>query len=262
MDYNSNINDKQRAKKNSTRKRLNTYKESLPLLPQKPGEYLIPEIDIKDFYFCSRRLYELLSDDNKEYGKYDDIFMKQIFFSQTGQNEQAWEYFDKQRRFQQGLSARLGDFHEEIAGKLPGYRTLPEGHWSKVDVIKKDRTELYEFKNRVLSGNDKLLPIYKNFKRLIDDNKTTHCVLVFVNVPEGWVAPLPILKNTKKEEIINLTEDAYKGRIHILSGRQAYAHMSGKSDFFERLLHTCRMHFRDANIDNSLSRISSHMDEA
>ena len=64
--------------------------------------------------YCAKRLFKLVDNDVKEYGYYDDIFMKEIFISQTNSSESQWLEFDKVRRTQQALSHRLGDFHEEL----------------------------------------------------------------------------------------------------------------------------------------------------
>ena len=203
--YNSNENKTQKGKKNRTKKAIHNFKLSLGELPQKSHEYFIPEIDIKDYYYCTQRLFKLIEHDIKDYGNYDDVFMKNIFLAQTGADESTWAQFEKQRRFQGALSARLGDFHEELAGKLPGYRTLHEKHWSGLDVIKEDRSEFYEFKNRANVSTDVLTTVYKKFKKLLDEGKTQHCILVHMNVPEGWTPSEPIKRKQNGEIVIDLT---------------------------------------------------------
>jgi hypothetical protein len=226
--YNSNVNNKQRTKKNRNRQNIDTFKKSsiIASLPSNPGgNYLIPEIDIKDYFYCTIRLYKLLENDTKKYTSNDDIFMKAIFLSQTHSDESTWNQFNEQRKFQNALSQRLGDFHEQIAGKLPGYRTLPESHWSGLDVMKNDRTEFFEWKNSTNVSTDTLAIVYKKFQKLLDENKTEKCILVLVNVPEGWKAPLPIKKTKDGTIVVDLTGPKYKDKVFIVSGREAYAVM-------------------------------------
>lgn len=273
LTYNSNHNSKQRTKKIKTKKRLNNFKESLQYLPKQESKYLIPEIDIKDYIFSIKRLYQLIERKKQDYENYDDLFMKRIFLAQTGGDESTWNQFDYQRRSQQALSAVLGDFHEELAGKIKGYRTLPLGHWSKHNVIGYDKEsmeskeskkikEIYEWKNRVVYDSKILLSIYENFKDLIDTGKTDRCILVFVNVPDGWTAPKPILKKSNGQIKIDLTGEEYKDKIFIISGKQAYGHMSGKADFFDRLLTTMANTFADKSMKDYLDRLESAMNEA
>jgi len=262
--YNSNKNTTQKKKKNNTKAKITKFISDAPALalPNKPGEYLIPEIDIREYYYCTQRLFNLIADDLKEYGNYDDVFARQIFFSQTGADENAWKIFESKRRFDQAFYTRLGDFHEEIAGKLPGYRTLPAKHWSGLDVIKEDRSEIYEFKNRANSSTDVLTTVYKKFERILDEDKITHCILVCVNVPEVWTRPNLFKKKQDGTIVVDLTLPEYKGRVHILSGREAYEHMSGKADFFDRLLMTMSYTFKDKSLQEGLDRLSMTMNEA
>jgi hypothetical protein len=261
--YNSNKNTTQKKKKNNTKANINKFISGLPPLPNKPGWYLIPEIDIREYYYCLQRLFDLISGDIKKYDSYDDVSAKQIFFSQTGADENAWKKFEKDRKFGQALYVRLGDFHEQIAGKLPGYRTLTENHWSGLDVIKEDRSEIYEFKNRANTSTDVLTSVYEKFKKILDENKITHCVLVNVNVnPKGWTRPNLFKKKLDGTIVVDLTLPEYKGRVHILSGREAYEHMSGKADFFDRLLMTMSYTFKDKSLEEGMSRLAMTMNEA
>ena len=261
-EYNSNRNLTQKNKKNRRKKNIIDFTGSLAHMPIKPGEYYIPEIDIKLYYYSTRRLFKLIENDLKDYGTYDDIFAKRIFFAQTSANESGWRAFETQRKFQQALSSRLGDFHEELAGKLPGYRTLPQNHWSGLDVMKEDRSEIYEWKNRADVSTDVLTTIYQKFKKILDSGKIGSCILVHVNVPDGWKPPAPIKRRQDGTVLIDLTTPKYAGKVHIISGREAYAHMSGKPDFMNRLLMTMSNTFQDVSLQESLSRISSTMDEA
>jgi hypothetical protein len=260
--YNSNRNATQKKKKNSNKQRITNFISTLPPLPLKPGDYRIPEIPIGKYFYSIKRLYELIEGEEKQYNTYDDIFAKHIFFSQTGANEDGWRIFYKEFKFQNGLYAKLGDFHEELAGKLPGYRNLPQGHWSGLDVIKDDRTEIYEFKNSTKVTTETLTTVYQKFKTILDNGKIKMCILVCVNVPDGWKKPKPIIHKRDGSVVIDLTGPEYAGRVHIASGREAYAHMSGSGDFFDRLLQTIALTFREKTFKELLNRTSRAMNEA
>lgn len=263
--YNSDKNIKQSIKKYTTNKTLKNFRKTPEMLalPHKPLEYYyIHEIDPRDYYFCTQRLFKLIENDITNYGNYDDVFMKQIFMSQTGSDQHGWKLFEMQRRFQQGLSSRLGDFHEELSGKLPGYRTLPDKHWSGLNVIKDDRTAFFEWKNRADVSSDVLTNVYKKFKTLLDEGKTNYCVLVHVNVPVGWSAPLPIKRRQDGTIVVDLTEPKYKGKVFIVNGREAYTRMSGSPTFFDRLLETMAHTFKEMTFLKSAKQLSMTMNES
>jgi ABC-type Fe3+ transport system substrate-binding protein len=81
-----------------------------------------------------------------------------------------------------------------------------------------------------------------------------------VNVPFGWKPPLPILKS--KEGIIDLTKPKYEGRVHIVSGQQAYTMLSGSETFYDRLAKTLANVFQDSNLKDLIYRTKMSMNES
>lgn len=256
--YSSNVG-KKKLEKEKKQKELNDFKSSLPSsLPARPDWYLIHEIDIRDFLFCVKRLFTLIEDDIQKEPLYDDIFAKQIYLSQTGSNEQGWIQFNNTLRLQNGLYQRLGDFHEELAGKFHGFRTLHTGHHSGVDVIREDKQIFMEWKNST-SFNKK--DVFTKFKKILDNKEypsTSIVVLVCVNVPERWTKPKAIYQSKYKKDTIDLTP--YGERVKIMSGREAYAALSNSESFFERLVTTIGNVFKNKNIMDFIQTIEMSMD--
>ena len=221
--YLSNRNSTQRKKKEAMSERLKKHRVGMLNQPY-PPTYLITEIPYRDYTFCKRRLGEVINKEQKEYKSADDVFMKSIIMAKTRGGEKSWNEFEKDRKTVYALSQSLGDFHEELAGKIPGYRTLPLGHWSGLDVIKEDRTELYEFKNKPIDG-DKFYEVFQKFQKIIDNSEKINglLVLVFVNVPDGWRRP-PLIAKKRGMPQIDLTR--YEKNVKIVSGKDAYAHMT------------------------------------
>lgn len=82
--YSSDVNlprNRRKSRKNNLKKQLENFKESIKYLPANPDWYKINEIDIRDFVYCTQRLFKLVDNDIKEDGNYDDIFMKEIFIA-------------------------------------------------------------------------------------------------------------------------------------------------------------------------------------
>ena len=245
-EYNSNINlprNKRKTRKLKLKKELKDFKESLKHLPSNPSWYEIKEVDIREFIFCIQRLFKLVDDDIKESHLYDDIFKKHIFMAQTDSSETEWKHFNKLQRTDQALSARLGDFHEEVAGKIPGYRTLPVGHWSGIDVMSEDRTVFMEWKNSASISTDILETVYNKFKKILNKKEVRFVVLACVNVPLRWKRPELILRKKNGEVKIDLTK--YKDKIKIMSGKEVYEAMSNSPTFFDRLLNTVKYVFKN-----------------
>ena len=260
IEYNSNINNTQKHKKSQRKSNLKTFIENpvFNSFPENPGGlYLIPEIPIREFFYCTTRLYKMIESDINN--STEDIFMKAIYLAQNGSNEDAWNTFNNLRKYQQAFSQRLGDFHEEIAGKLPGYRTLPQDHWTGLDVIKEDRSEIYEWKNSTNVSTETLTTVYNKFKTLINERKIDKCFLVCVNVPDKWKAPEPKIKRKNGKIVVDLTGPEYIDRVIILNGREAYAHMSGSKDFYDRLLQTVYNMFQQKSLMNSVQYHSTKM---
>jgi hypothetical protein len=261
--YSSDVNlprNRRKSRKNNLKKQLENFKESIKYLPANPDWYKINEIDIRDFVYCTQRLFKLVDNDIKEDGNYDDIFMKEIFIAQQNSSESQWLEFDKVRRTQQALSQRLGDFHEELAGKFPGYRTVHTGHWSGLNVMREDRKIYMEWKNRGNISTDVKEKVFEKFQYLLDKKTeplVQYVVLVCVNVPDKWKKPDLVIKNKSGKVKIDLTK--YKDKIHIMSGREAYTALSGSSTFFDRLLETIKFVFKNKSAYEFIMSIKTSM---
>jgi hypothetical protein len=261
--YSSDVNlprNRRKSRKNNLKKQLENFKESIKYLPANPDWYKINEIDIRDFVYCTQRLFKLVDTDIKEDGNYDDIFMKEIFIAQQNSSESQWLEFDKVRRTQQALSQRLGDFHEELAGKFPGYRTVHTGHWSGLNVMREDRKIYMEWKNRGNISTDVKEKVFEKFQYLLDKKTeplVQYVVLVCVNVPDKWKKPDLVIKNKSGKVKIDLTK--YKDKIHIMSGREAYTTLSGSSTFFDRLLETIKFVFKNKSAYEFIMSIKTSM---
>jgi hypothetical protein len=280
LNWNSNVNSERATRKRKHQSRLNAaIKELDNLHLPTPGFYLIHEIPYTKFLFCVKRLFELIEkkltpdpshtkmevededeeDTNPIESGYDDLFIKSMFMAQTPLGESEWRNFERERRFQNALSACMGDFHEELAGKFPGWRTLHTGHWSGVDVVyDKDRNYYMEWKNRAEYSSKR--KVYQSFQHILNRDNKVQVMLVHVNVPFDWKPPPPILKS--KEGIIDLTKPKYEGRVHIVSGQQAYKMLSGSETFYDRLAKTFANVFQDSKFKDLIYRTKMSMNES
>jgi len=178
--------------------------------------YKIPEVHIEAFVACLKSFYAVLEERNVGKGG-DDVFLRTILTSHGDLTDEQWVTAEKARRYTKSLEGKMGDFHEELAGKLPGWKTLKVGHPSGCDVMKEDESEYQEWKNRDNTMNSSSgSAVVAKLKKLVDEGKKA--VLVEVNCPAGKV-----------------NRFGAPPEIEVLNGKQAYARVSGRESFFDDL---------------------------
>jgi len=178
--------------------------------------YKIPEVPITEFAKCIKSFYAVLEGENVGKGG-DDMFLRTILVSHGDLTDEQWTASEKARRYTKSLEGKMGDFHEELAGKLPGWKTLKVGDPSGCDVMKADGTEYQEWKNRDNTMNSSSgSAVIGKLQKLITEGKKA--VLVEVNCPSGKVCRFGAPPD-----------------IEVLNGQQAYARNSGRESFFDDL---------------------------
>lgn len=187
--------------------------------------YKLPEIPFESYVRCLRPLYQVLEKRNKSKSQ-PDVFLKTILASHSGMTTEQWSAAELQRLYEKALSMKMGDFHEELMGKFPGYETLPLGHPTGTDVRKTDDTEFIEVKNRDNTMNSgSAETVIRSLTKLADEGKKS--ILVLVNSAKKT---LPRFKAPRTVEVV--------------SGRQIYAYLSGRDTFYDDLLETLNQTFR------------------
>jgi hypothetical protein len=171
--------------------------------------YKIPEIRFSDYVECLKDVYAAREAHISMIADERDPFTQAVL-----PFNMEMEIF---RQREKNVSMKLGYFHQKLAGKFPGYKTLKDGHESGLDVIKEDGTELWEWKNRHNTMNSGSA---KSVEQKLSDAlaKGMKAFLVQVNCPNGKVM-----------------RHKMPAAISILNGKQAYAHMAGRESFFEDL---------------------------
>ena len=178
--------------------------------------YKIPEIPKAGFLRAVKPLYDVLEDKKKPTGG-DDVFLKAIMAAHTGMTPEQWAAAEAARRHQKVLEMKMGDFHEEILGLFAGYRNLPLGHDSGCDVMKEDGSQFLEVKNRDNTMNSgSAESVVRKLTALADAGK--QAILVLINC------------KAKKAPRFKAPES-----VGVLTGREAYAKLSGRETFFDDL---------------------------
>lgn len=200
-----------------------------------PEWYKIPEIQLTDYVKCLRPLYEVLEKRNTSKTQ-PDIFLMTILAAHGGMTVEQWNEAEKQRLYEKALSMKMGDFHEELMGKFPGYETLPLGHRTGTDVRKVDDSEFFEVKNRDNTMNSSSADsVIRKLTKIADDGKKS--ILVMINTEKKT---LPRFKAPRN--------------VDVMSGKQAYAYLSTRDTFYDDLIKTLTHTFTNYDSYSKLER--------
>lgn len=187
--------------------------------------YLIPEIPFDVYAKCLTRIYRVLECQNTSKTN-PDMFLKTILAAQSGMTVEEWEALEKARLYRKALEMEMGDFHEELLGKFPGYETLPVGHVTGTDVRKTDDSAFFEVKNRDNTMNSGSADsVVRKLTALVEQGKSATLILV----------------NSEKKTLPRFGAPA---TVRVINGRQAYAEFSGRATFYDDLMKTLDETFR------------------
>jgi hypothetical protein len=184
-----------------------------------PVWYTIPEIALPHYVACVAPIYTVLEKKNTSSSD-PDLFLKTILASHSGMTVEQWTAAEAQRLYEKALSMKMGDFHEELMGKFPGYETLAVGHSTGTDVRRTDDSAFFEIKNRDNTMNaDSAKSVVRKLTALTDTGKGATLVLI-----NSEKKTLPRFKAPEAVEVV--------------SGRAMYARLSGRVTFHDDLIRT------------------------
>ncbi len=191
-----------------------------------PSWYKIYEITFPDFIGVFEPLY-LVLDEKNESKSSEDSFLKAVLFGRYSMTNEQWQNAENARLRQKVLEMAMGNFHEELMGKFPGYETLPTGHPSGCDVQNTDGSVIIEVKNRdnTVKGSDG-----KHIITRLQKHKDAGKKAIFaqINCPKGKVKRF-----------------GGSAGVDIWNGKQVYAFLSGRESFFDDLLKTVQYVFQN-----------------
>jgi hypothetical protein len=197
--------------------------------------YKIPEITPENFYKCCKDIYKVLDEQHTSKTS-EDPFLKAVLKGNTNMQEDTWAKAEKVRLAQKSLEGKMGDFHEELMGKFPGYVTYPVGHSTGCDVGSTDGNIVMEIKNRQNTMNSSSAEAVIN-KLKKNKAEGRDAILVEVNCPNGKVNRFGAPENIK-----------------VWNGKTTYAFLSGRESFFDDLLSTLQYVFANFKTYAELKR--------
>jgi len=198
-----------------------------------PEWYIIKEISGEDFLKSVKPIFSVIEDTHKSKSN-EDPFIKSVVTGHTDMTDSDWARAEKVRLTQKALEMKIGNFHQELMGKFPGYVTFATGHHTGCDVGSVDETTLIEVKNRdnTVKGSDG-----KHLVAMLKEHadKGKNVILVQVNCTGDKVKRFNAHPSVK-----------------VFTGKEMYTYLSKRDTFFEDLQANMRYVFLQFKTYNEL----------
>lgn len=203
------------------------------------GKY-VEFISDKDFEEAVRNListYEKVKDE-KTYSdftqnKIDPIkfIFDKIMLDQTDEDQIKAEIV---RQINRTISNAIGNFHEELIGKIDGYERYPVGNG--YDIKAKDNSLYADIKNKhnTVKGSDKV-SLYQNLEKYVEKSDNPHAKGFWVQMissgksfHENWTLTV----NDKDEDGKDVKKIFNNKKIFKISGDKFYELLTGRKNAF------------------------------
>lgn len=176
----------------------------------------------------SKTPWEVLSNSNETIDQFKTLF--DIYSNRF--NLDDWKNFEIPRQHDKKASNRIGDFHQNLLGRVDGWVNLGRGHPTGMDLKKEDDTIWMELKNKYNTMNssslrdtrfkcEELAEKYPNAKiywaYIVSQN--------YESFDKTWVY------RDNKENVVHEIND----NIRNISGRNVYTLVTGDETAFEQL---------------------------
>ena len=187
-----------------------------------------------DFLECVEKVVDAYTDDEKtpwetlsQYENTNDHFKTLFDLYGYKFNLDEWNDFEIQRRADKTVSNRIGNFHQNLLGKVDGWENLKKGHPSKLDLKKEDNTIFIELKNKHNTQNSSSLePCRNKLEKILEtcpDAEEAYWAYIVSDNYESF---------TRIWEYPGRTVDA---RIMEIAGANVYTLVTKKPDAFKQL---------------------------
>ena len=176
----------------------------------------------------SKTPWEVLSNSSETIDQFKTLF--DIYSNRFNLND--WKNFEIPRQHDKKASNRIGDFHQNLLGRVDGWVNLGRGHPTGMDLKKEDDTIWMELKNKYNTMNssslrdtrfkcEELAEIYPNAKiywaYIVSQN--------YESFDKTWVY------RDNKENVVHEVND----NIRNIAGKDVYTLVTGDETAFEQL---------------------------
>lgn len=142
-----------------------------------------------------------------------------------------WVKLEKLRQEQKTLQNKLGEFHQNVLGSMPGWENLGTGHL--IDIVNKDKKIIAEIKNKhnTTKGSDKVV-IYDNLKYALKNSYLGFSAYYVEIIPKNrYIYDKDFSPSDNRTHTVRETYSS----IHMMDGKSFYALASGVPDALKQL---------------------------
>ena len=147
-----------------------------------------------------------------------DITVKQIGFD-------GWANKEMERQQDKTINNKIGEFHQELLGKVDGWVDLGIGDETEIDLKKEDDTVFIELKNKHNTMNSSSKKIYRE--------KLENVIEMYPDATAYWA--YIISRKHKSENLAWKYQGREDERIRRISGDLLYEMITGDPDALEKV---------------------------
>lgn len=147
-----------------------------------------------------------------------DITVKQIGFD-------GWANKEMERQQDKTINNKIGEFHQELLGKVDGWVDLGIGDETEIDLKKEDDTVFIELKNKHNTMNSSSKKIYRE--------KLENVIEMYPDATAYWA--YIISRKHKSENLVWKYQGREDERIRRISGDLLYEMITGDPDALEKV---------------------------
>lgn len=135
-----------------------------------------------------------------------------------------WTKFELIRQYDKAINNKVGEFHQELLGKVDGWVDLGVGDETKLDLKKEDNSIFIELKNKYNTMNSSSTDkCREKLEKILED---------YPNATAYW--GYVVNKNYKSEDRVWVYHGRKDERIRRISGDKVYKLITGDDDALEK----------------------------
>lgn len=179
---------------------------------------------VVEAYFSAKKIekpIEILRESKNTIDEFKTLF--DVCVTQVGFDE--WSNLELVRQNDKTINNKIGEFHQELLGKVDGWVDLGIGDETEIDLKKEDNTVFIELKNKYNTMNSSSTKTCRE--------KLENVIEKYPEATAYWA--YVINKNYKSEDRIWIYQKRKDERIRRISGDKLYEMITGDSKALEKV---------------------------
>lgn len=179
---------------------------------------------------------EILKESTNTIDEFKTLF--DVCINQTG--FEGWTKFELIRQNDKTINNKIGEFHQELLGKVDGWVDLCVGDETEIDLKKADNSIFIELKNKYNTMNSSSTKTCRE--------KLENVILKYPDATAYWA--YVINKNYKSEDRVWIYHEREDERIRRISGDKLYEMITGDPQALEKVFEAIPQAIVDVLNDN------------